>query len=725
MSNSKKKQLLTLAVVTALMNTGYGLAHAEEAPAEEAQAVEVQAAESAQQVQTRDVVVTASRTEQLIKDTPASVEVVTREDIEKMGAENLAQALKLATGINIMENGMVGQQVSLRGMKTNQTLIMIDGRRIRTEETDQTANFYELQRIDMNNVERVEIVRGATSSLYGADAMGGVINIITRTPDKEQISVSGDWTSKQSDVGFRYASGKLDRWDFSLSYKHAKYRQINTDSSSIGTTSGMLPNMLTDPATLVPYTKVDNTSTNSSNMYGDKHYFNFKADYDFDKNKKLTLFFDYMREGLKSQEDSAGTSTYTFPSAVMTPLHILYNNMTPSASITKDNNSSKNIYYDNVKMGGGITYSGKDSKGNYKISYSYEELKKDQDTYTNNVLSDHDTMKFSQNILDGQRTMQLGDKNILTYGAEYRTQGLDSTRIGNGDLGTSKVPGYKSTNYWAAYVQDEYMPDDKWILIPSIRYDHNDQFGGKFTYKFGTTYNMSDSSRLKFNIGTSYRAPNLSEMYMNWHKNPSGNMHVYIYGNPNLKPESATNFDISFETEKGKNTSKFTYYLNKVKNLIDFDIVQYDSIYYSNYVNVGKATIQGIELDTTQKFDEHFSLRGTYNYIDAKDDVEDTRLTGRARHTTSLQLQYNNAKSGVYATLWNDWYADYLYASSAHGSNGSSKADYSGSSLNFVISKKLANDSNVYFGVDNILNTDTDVLGLSGRVWRAGFNWNF
>lgn len=722
MSNSKKKQLLTLAVITALMNTGYGLAHAEEATAEEAQAVEVQAAESAQQVQTRDVVVTASRTEQLIKDTPASVEVVTREDIEKMGAENLAQALKLATGINIMENGMVGQQVSLRGMKTNQTLIMIDGRRIRTEETDQTANFYELQRIDMNNVERVEIVRGATSSLYGADAMGGVINIITRTPDKEQISVSGDWTSKQSDVGFRYASGKLDRWDFSLSYKHAKYRQINTDSSSIGTTSGMLPNMLTNPISLVPYTKVDNTSTNSSNMYGDKHYFNFKADYDFDKNKKLTLFFDYMREGLKSQENSTGGSTYTFQTVVQTP----FNPAGPAQSFTLNKNSTKNIYYDNVKMGGGITYSGKDSKGNYKISYSYEELKKDQDTYTNNVLSDHDTMKFSQNILDGQRTMQLGDKNILTYGAEYRTQGLDSTRIGNGFIGTNKVPGYKSTNYWAAYVQDEYMPDDKWILIPSVRYDHNDQFGGKFTYKFGTTYNMSNSSRLKFNIGTSYRAPNLSELYMNWTKNPTSSMVVNIKGNPNLKPETATNFDISLETEKGKNTSKFTYYLNKIKNLIDFDtVVGENNNYNADYVNVGKATIQGIELDTTQKFDEHFSLRGTYNYIDAKDDVEDTRLTGRARHTTSLQLQYNNAKSGVYATLWNDWYADYLYASSAHGSNGSSKADYSGSSLNFVISKKLANDSNVYFGVDNILNTDTDVLGLSGRVWRAGFNWNF
>lgn len=194
MMHKRKKYFLTLAVITALMNTSYaGVAAAEEADSQ--QVVE--------QIQTRDVVVTASRTEQLVKEAPAVVEVVTRDDIDKMGAENLAQALKLAAGINIMENGMVGQQVSLRGMKTNQTLIMIDGRRIRTEETDQTANYYELQRIDMNNVERIEIVRGAVSSLYGADAMGGVINIITKTPYKEQTTVSADWTSRQSDIGFR------------------------------------------------------------------------------------------------------------------------------------------------------------------------------------------------------------------------------------------------------------------------------------------------------------------------------------------------------------------------------------------------------------------------------------------------------------------------------------------------------------------------------------------
>ena len=104
------------------------------------------------QVKTDAIVVTASRTEQMLRESPASAEVITRKDIDRMGAENLVQALRLAAGIDVRENGMVGNQSAIRGLSTNQTLILIDGRRIRTEDTSQTANYYELQRINMDDV---------------------------------------------------------------------------------------------------------------------------------------------------------------------------------------------------------------------------------------------------------------------------------------------------------------------------------------------------------------------------------------------------------------------------------------------------------------------------------------------------------------------------------------------------------------------------------------------
>lgn len=191
----------------------------------------VAAAEAAgDSIQTRDVVVTASRTEQQVKEAPAAVEVITREDIENTGAETLAQALEMATGINVLENGMVGNQSSIRGMNTNQTLILVDGRRVRTENTSETQNYYELQRVNMDEVERVEIVRGAVSSLYGADALGGVINIITKKPGNPGGSASVDWTSRQQDTGFRYDLGKEGKWAWAMNGKVSDVRRRMTNA---------------------------------------------------------------------------------------------------------------------------------------------------------------------------------------------------------------------------------------------------------------------------------------------------------------------------------------------------------------------------------------------------------------------------------------------------------------------------------------------------------------
>ena len=133
--HTKKRLLLTAAVLGAMSVPAY-------------------AAESASNtnVRTDEIIVTASRTEQEVKETPSAVEVITRADIDKMGAETLAQALKLALGIDIQENAMVGNRSAMRGMNTNQTLILIDGRRVRTENTSETMNYYELQRVNMDDV---------------------------------------------------------------------------------------------------------------------------------------------------------------------------------------------------------------------------------------------------------------------------------------------------------------------------------------------------------------------------------------------------------------------------------------------------------------------------------------------------------------------------------------------------------------------------------------------
>ena len=656
---TKKKSLLLTAAILAAMS------------------VPVQAAEKKQEeaahIKTDEVVVTASRTKQEVRESPSSIEVITREDIDKMGAETLAQALQLALGIDTQENAMVGNRSSLRGMNTNQTLILVDGRRVRTENTSETMNFYELKRINMDDVERIEIVRGAASSLYGSEALGGVINVIKKHPGKMQTAVTLDWTSRQSDEGIRFDSGKLGKWALSGSFKHMDVREQGTDAGS--------------------------------NMYGKKNFFNLDGRMEMTKDKWLDVFFDYLTEDLYMKD-----------------------------SLTQGTD------YDHKRFSTGVKYSGRDKLGDYEMQVYYTYFDKHQRTRqrTNHNLSSFDDMKFNSLIFDGRRSIQVAKDHLLTFGGEYRKEDYESTRIKGANTrtleGVTNQLGDSSMDYAAFYLQDEWLASPRWLIIPSLRWDYNSEFGNELTGKLGTTYKITKDVRFKANVGTAYRAPTASELYFSWHHTPNAKMDVQINGNPDLKPEKALNFDLGFEMEKGKTFGKITYFHNKVDDLINIDTVMSRlpgfpprMLATGTYRNIDSATMQGVELEARQALGGGFSVRGLYTYLDARDDKTGDRLKGRPYHKASLQLSYEDQKHGWNATLWNDWTAGYRYAETV-GSGRMARTiskDASLSILNFVVSKKINDRFSAYLGIDNIFDKDSDVLGYDGRIWRGGVNMTF
>ncbi|WP_314762788.1 TonB-dependent receptor [uncultured Selenomonas sp.] len=652
---TKKKSLLLTAAILAAMS------------------VPVQAAEKKQEetthIKTDEVVVTASRTKQEVKESPSSVEVITREDIDKMGAENLAQALQLALGIDTQENAMVGNRSSIRGMNTNQTLILIDGRRVRTENTSETMNFYELKRINMDDVERIEIVRGAASSLYGSEALGGVINVIKKHPGKMQTAVTLDWTSRQSDEGIRFDSGKLGKWALSGSFKHMGVREQGTDAGS--------------------------------NMYGKKNFFNLDGRMEMTKNKWLDVFFDYLTEDLYMKD-----------------------------SLTQGTD------YDHKRFSTGIKYSGRDKRGDYEMQVYYTYFDKHQRTRerANHSLNSFDDLKFNSLIFDGRRSIQVAKDHLLTFGGEYRKEDYESTRIKGTNTrtleGVTNQLGNSSMDYTAFYLQDEWLASPRWLIIPSLRWDYNSEFGNELTGKLGTTYKITKDVRFKANIGTAYRAPTASELYFSWHHTPNARMDVQINGNPNLKPEKALNFDLGFEMEKDKTFGKITYFHNKVDDLINIDTVMSRLpgfpprvLATGTYRNIDSATMQGVELEVRQALGGGFSVRGLYTYLDARDGKTGERLAGRPYHKASLQLSYDDAKHGWNATLWNDWIAGYRYGETV--GRRTVYKDASLSILNFVVSKKINDHFSAYLGVDNIFDKESDALAYDGRIWRGGVNMTF
>jgi outer membrane receptor for ferrienterochelin and colicins len=218
---------------------------------------------------------------------------------------------------------------------------------------------------------------------------------------------------------------------------------------------------------------------------------------------------------------------------------------------------------------------------------------------------------------------------------------------------------------------------------------------------------------LKANFGKGFKAPSISELYMKMTHRPIPAMTVIVIGNPDLKPEKSTTYEVSLEGEKGNNFSKLTYFHNDVTDLIGTTTTRVGMVYTSKYVNINKARIEGIELEAGRHLNDKFTLKTAYTYLDAKDLVARERLDSRAKNRYSVQLQYDDPKdTGISGILWHEWVRDYRYVG----------ADYSYNTLNLTVNKKWNDKYNTYFGVDNILDKKIDELVVEGRLWRIGMN---
>ena len=665
--NKKKIALLTACVVSAVGHMAFAAE-----------------ADNYDEYSGADYVVTATKTQLEKKEVPQSVEVITHEEIQNTGAYNVRDALRFATNIDVQEVGMTGNVVMVRGMESKHTLILIDGRRMAAENTGSTMNAYELSRVNLADIERIEIIRGNGSALYGSDAMGGVINIITKKANKEQASIGAHTGTKEMGTNFYYSSGRQGKVSVKAS---GGIEDVRKEVSGY-------------------YNKTKGYDTSSSNMYGPRRFLNLGFDYAFDDNRGLALDLNFMREQFTSNSSEG---------------------------------ADKGVYnYDNNRSDYALTYYGKDNKNDYNLRMYYNTLKKSNVTNENNAITDFDHTSYDTLVFEGKNSMKLDNKNTMTYGAEWTTTNMRGTRFGGGGdnkysetfAGITKAGSEKDVDTYAAYLQDELKITDKWLLIPAVRFDHHSAFGSHTSPKVGTTYSFSDNSRVKVNYGKSFRAPTVYELYSTMDKR-MGMMNVQVYGNPDLKPEKSTNFDISFEAEQGKWSGKLGYYHNEIDNLIDSDMFYkgyvpgVGMVVKSKYYNVGEAEISGAEAEVGYNFNNNWNVKATYNYTDAKDKTTNARLNNRARQNGVVQLSYtDNAELPFTATLWSKWYVDYLYKVSK------SVNTYTFNTFNFVADKQITKNLHVYAGVDNIFDKtlpydENHSYTIDGRTWRVGAEMTF
>lgn len=676
------------------------------------------AEENLQEFSLDTMVVTATRTAMTVKETPSTVEIVDSKKLEQTQAKTLHDALKGALGVNVFNDFQGRSNVSIRGSESRHVLIMVDGKRLGGEAAYNSANAWDVDRIRMEDVERVEIIRGPAGALYGSDAMGGVINVITKTPDKTTADINYEY-------GW-YEDGK------GAGYKGNLYLQGAEGNYSYKINAGLNKNR--------PYMDPKG-SGDSMNFYGKQQPISLSVDYKFDNGNKLSVDFS------KIKEENQKTTTST---TVMMP---------GKAWLDK----VQTIYNDNKRTDYAITYQGSDDKQDWMFRAYKSVFDKNYKNQNNTrvtmmgrpqgwKLQDPkiDTVKRTLSVIEGKDTFNLSDKNKLTAGFEYRKDESEGTRLKKPNTslsGSSARDAFDKAdiNYMAAYVQDEFRPNDKWLIIPSVRFDHSDQFSNKLTSNLAATYNAADDVRIKAAIGQGYKTPTVNDLYIFWEMYAAnrGSKGQFYVGNPDLKPEKSLSYELSVEKDWGdRSTVHLGLFRNEVKDLISTRWTgeyteQHPDIYpgvtgdmIMAYENIPEATLQGVELYGSHRIGKDIYLNAGYTFLDAKDKTAGTRLKDRAKHQVTFGVSYQ--PENIYA--W-DLSFDLVSNINYYFNNGdkSTMGNFVYETKDFTIanimaSRHLNKDTKIYLGIDNISNHQnfgpySD--GNLGRLYRVGMEYKF
>ena len=647
-----KKAWITWAVLTALTVPAY--------------AASADGAADGSAVTTKDVVVTATRTEADVKMVPNTVEVITADDIEKLGATDVYSALRLADNVQIMNTSTgFGHRISMRGMSSDSTLILINGQRTAIEDTETTQNLLALDRINVHNIERIEIIRGAASAQYGSDALAGVINIITKkSTGKPSVTVGATTGTTNMSNYYHIDLGRQGKFSSTFDMNFSKDRQ---------------------------WTEHEVSGLPVKNLQGPKQSYNFSGTYELGENKNLNLDLGYYKDKLSGDWS-----------------HKEYN-LGAWGGIVR----LQDAKLETERRDASLSLTGKTKKDDYMVRTFYSKLDKFRFLpYTALAKEYGETNKYSIWGIEAKNSHKVNGDHTLTYGTEYDRYDVDGVNFGkDGDNG-------KNLNTYAAYIQDEWLLGDKWEIIPAVRYDHHSEFGSKTTPHIGVTYLANDHNRFKANWGEGYKAPSVSELYMDY-----THMGVLTLGNPNLRPEESKNWDLSYEGEWGKTFGKITYFHNDIDNMISTRTVG-GRHGYNEYYNIdGTTKTHGVELTLGRKLSQDLDVKVTSNWTSASNKVASAEsaahgVDGIADNITTLQLAYDDHRAyGYNATLWEQWVHDYYESDSSQ--------TYSYNTLNFVINKKYGDTVRLFAGVDNIFNKKIDAIYLDGRIWRTGIEFKF
>ena len=539
--------------------------------------------------QLNDIVVTASGFEQQISSAPASISVISREELERGHYQNVTDALRDVPGVVVTGGGAGdnGNDISIRGMPSQYTLILVDGRPQNSRESrpNGSAGFEQDWLPPLQAIERIEVVRGPMSTLYGSDAIGGVINVITRKVADtwhgniqldtvlQEDSASGD--SRQANF---YLSGPLvaDRLGLQL---YGRTSERDEDDIENGYEEKSLQSL----------------TARLSLAASDNHDFTAEAGIT-EQDRRSLVGRSAPAEGCRGGcTDSIGEYTNS---------HVA------------------------------LTHSGRFDWGTSETFVQRER----SENQSRDIEITNTTAKTSAVIPLGM--------HMLTVGASWEEEALE-------DATTNQISDRNTieNSQWALFVEDEWMLTDAWALTGGLRLDDDDNYGSHLSPRLYSVWNMTPEWTLKGGVSTGYRSPNLREITPDWGQVSRGG-NIYGNPDLEPETSLNKEIALLYGNDAGLNGS-LTLFHNDFEDKITriacpIDICNAGPNQFGSdptyRVNIDDAVTQGVEASLGAPLTDTLALTASYTFTDSEQksgEYAGEPLTQLPRHQVSATLDWD------------------------------------------------------------------------------------
>ncbi|MFV7791223.1 TonB-dependent receptor plug domain-containing protein [Aliarcobacter lanthieri] len=661
------------------------------------------------------LVTTATKTQKNIDGVSASVVVITKEDIEKIGATTLKDILCKVTSINSQfgrfphASALSKGAISIRGVGANGTLILLDGKRLSGE----TESPYEMSRIPASMIDRIEIVKGSMSTLYGSDAIGGVINIITKKDVKD---------INQTTLDLKYGSNA-----------YSQAREKNVNFSTLGNVNGLKYKLYASTIDISSY-KIDknytqkainpNTGAEIPAMmnpqsgkngvlgvtYGDNSTVN-TIGVGIEKNitDNFTLGFDinYFEEDRKGQYLGSSQGIGLNGMVLNTPVKSKDDNKRVDYSVFAKYNFNDDL------------------RTSLRFYESY--YKKRNETSPINFVGPVNK-KFSANVkiddIESITTYALNSLNLITFGLDYRKETRDSAAINPNPQSSDFIQ--KVIEYKSVYLQDEIEFTDSLNATIGARYDDISNADGKATFQAGLVQKLGENTRVRVNYASGYRAPDIAELYVvaplfkdgkRYGSEVINNFKTTAY---DLKPEKSDTFELALANSFNNFNSEIVLFKTIVKDKIESVPYGTGGAKYYTSENLEKVDINGVEVNLDYRFNDSFDTTFNLTYLDTEDKTTSKELIYTPNISASLNLNYK-----VLDNLSSNLNLRYIGKQYEDTQNNNKVDDYTlvDLGINYDISKIFT----IYGGVDNIFNkkVNENVDINVGTYYFAGLRAKF